>query len=225
MSQLAVITFEDRESAGQACERLKSLEKAHGAEYISRMSPPSRRTPTARCMSITASTWIMVGGVAVGGLLGLMVGLVFFPVAGLAIGAVMGACAVLGHTLHQNIDKQLVTDVTRDLTENTSALFVLGSGNAAAIVGALEPYKGKIYQTTLDPDAEAQVQAALDKGKDGELAHRPTRARRGRGAERRPGRRPTPADVLVPDVREAPDELSHEGLARGRIEVHDLHAT
>ena len=57
--------------------------------------------------------------------------------------------------------------MTRDLTENTSALFVLGSGNAAAIVGALEPYKGKIYQTTLDPDAEAQVQAALDKGKEG----------------------------------------------------------
>ena len=30
MSQLLVITFESRETAGQAAERLKGLQKAHG---------------------------------------------------------------------------------------------------------------------------------------------------------------------------------------------------
>jgi uncharacterized membrane protein len=163
MSQLLVITFEERESAGQACERLKSLEHAHGAEINDVATVEKDADGKVHVHHGFDRT--TVGGVAVGGLLGLMVGLVFFPVAGLAIGAAMGGA--IGRSLHQNIDKQLVSDVTRDLTENTSALFVLGSGNAAAIVGALEPYKGKIYQTTLDPDAEAQVQAALDKGEKG----------------------------------------------------------
>jgi uncharacterized membrane protein len=60
------------------------------------------------------------------------------------------------------VDKKLVEDVTTDLTENTSALFVVGEGQASAVIGALGPYKGKVYQTTLDADAEAQIQAALD---------------------------------------------------------------
>ena len=61
------------------------------------------------------------------------------------------------------MDKNLVKDVTEDLTENTSALFVVGEGNPAAVIGALNPYKGKVYQTTLDPETESQLQAALDK--------------------------------------------------------------
>ena len=54
--------------------------------------------------------------------------------------------------------------MTEDLTENTSALFLLGdSQSPSAVIGALEPYKGKVYQTTLDSEVEAQLQAALDK--------------------------------------------------------------
>ena len=54
--------------------------------------------------------------------------------------------------------------VTADLTENTSALFVIGTASAPApVIGALQPFKGKVYQTTLDPEDEAQVQAALEK--------------------------------------------------------------
>ena len=75
--------------------------------------------------------------------------------------------ARFGTILHHNVDKKLIEDVTNDLTADTSALFVLGTGNASAVVSALEPYKGKVYQTTLDPEAEAQIQAALDRGEEG----------------------------------------------------------
>ena len=61
------------------------------------------------------------------------------------------------------MDKRLVEDVTADLSEDTSALFVIGSGSPAAVVGALQPYKGKVYQTTVDSETEQQLQAALDK--------------------------------------------------------------
>ena len=160
MSQLLVITFEARETAGQAGERLKELQKGHGVD-ISDMAVVEKDvdgkvhvhhgidTPTA-------------GGAIVGGALGLLLGLVFFPIAGLAIGAIAGG--FIGRSLHGNVDKKLVEDVTADLTENTSALFIIGdSRSPSAVIGALEPYKGKVYQTTLDPETEAQLQAALDK--------------------------------------------------------------
>lgn len=99
-------------------------------------------------------------GAIVGGILGLMLAIVFFPLAGLALGAIAGG--FLGRSLRQNLDAGLVKDVTADLTANTSALFVIGSGQPAAVIGALEPSKGKVYQTTVDSEVEAQRQAALD---------------------------------------------------------------
>ena len=160
MSQLLVISFDRRESAAQARDRLKGLEDADGA-HIDDVAVVEKdaegKIHVQHGFDRTTS-----GGAVVGGALGLLLGLVFFPVAGLAAGAVVGG--LIGRSLHQNIDKKLVEDVTRDLTPDSSALFTLGNGNAAAIVGALSPYRGKVYQTTLDPDAEAQIQAALDKG-------------------------------------------------------------
>jgi uncharacterized membrane protein len=164
MSQLLVVTFERRESGGQASERLKSLQSAHGAQ-IDDMAVVEKdaegQIHVHHGMDKTTA-----GGAIVGGTLGLLLGLVFFPLAGLAIGAAFGG--LIGRSLHHNIDKKLIEDVTNDLTANTSALFVLGTGNASAVVGALEPYKGKVYQTTLDPEAEAQIQAALDRGDEGQ---------------------------------------------------------
>jgi uncharacterized membrane protein len=159
MSQLLVITFGERETAGQAAERLRGLEKAHGVD-LSDVAVVEKDADGKVHVhhGIDRTT---AGGAIGGGALGLLLGLVFFPLAGLAIGAAIGG--LIGRSLHQNIDKKLVEDVTSDLTENTSALFLLGTGNAAAVVGALEPYKGKVYQSTLDPDAEAQIQAALDR--------------------------------------------------------------
>jgi uncharacterized membrane protein len=159
MSQLLVITFGDRETAGQAGERLKGIQKAH-AVNIDDMAVVERDADGKVHVhhGVDKAT---AGGAIGGGVLGLLIGLVFFPIGGLIIGAAAGA--FIGRSLHHNVDKKLVEDVTNDLTENTSALFVLGEGSASAVVGALEPYKGKIYQTTVDAETEAQLQAALDK--------------------------------------------------------------
>jgi uncharacterized membrane protein len=164
MSQLLVITFEARETAGQAAERLKGLQKGHDVE-INDMAVVEKdadgKVHVHHGLDKTTT-----GGAAVGGALGLLLGLVFFPVAGLAIGAIAGG--LIGRSLHANVDKKLVQDVTADLTEDTSALFVLGSATApSAVIGALNPYKGSVYQTTLDSEAEAQIQAALEKEREG----------------------------------------------------------
>ena len=159
MSQLLVITFEARETAGQAGERMKELQKGHGV-HINDMAVVEKdadgKIHTHHGIDTTTA-----GGAIIGGVLGLLL-VVFFPLAGLAGGALVGG--LIGRALHQNVDKKLVEDVTADLKENTSALFILGdSDSPSAVIGALEPYKGKVYQTTLDPETEAQLQSALDK--------------------------------------------------------------
>jgi len=160
MSQLLVITFEARETAGQAAERLKELQKGHGVD-INDMAVVEKDTNGKVHVHHGVDT-TTAGGAIIGGALGLLLAVVFFPIAGLAIGAVAGG--FIGRSLHQNVDKKLVEDVTTDLTENTSALFVIGSSQSpSAVIGALEPYKGRVYQTTLDSETEAQLQAALDK--------------------------------------------------------------
>lgn len=158
MSQLLVITFPERATAGQAAERLKGIERSQAAS-ISDMAVVEKDADGKVHVhhGVDKAT---AGGALGGGLLGLLLGLVFFPVAGLIIGAAAGAA--IGRSLHHNVDKGLIEDVTADLTPDTSALFVIGDGSPAAVVGALEPYRGKIYQTTLDSETESQLQAALD---------------------------------------------------------------
>jgi uncharacterized membrane protein len=158
MSQLLVITFEDRETAGQAGERLKSINKSH-AVSIQDMAVVEKDADDKVHVHHGVDT-ATAGGAIGGGVLGLLIGLVFFPIGGLIIGAAAGA--LIGRSLHHNIDKKLIEDVTNDLTANTSALFVIGDGASSAVVGALEPYKGKVYQTSVDAETEAQLQAALD---------------------------------------------------------------
>jgi uncharacterized membrane protein len=160
MSQLLVITFEQRETAGQAAERLRSLEGAHGADF--KDMAVVEKDADGKVNVHHGIDKVTAGGALTGGILGLLLGLVFFPIAGLAIGAAIGG--VIGRSLHQNVDKKLVEDVTADLTPDTSALFVYGEGHMSAVAGALEPFRGKVYQTTLDSETEAQIQAALDRG-------------------------------------------------------------
>ena len=159
MSQLLVITIPKRETASQAAERIKGISKAH-AVSIQDMAVVEKDADEKVHVHHGLDT-ATAGGAIGGGFLGLLLGLVFFPVAGLLIGVAAGA--FIGRSLHHNVDKKLIEDVTNDLGANTSALFVIGDGSPAAVVGALEPFKGKIYQTTVDTETEEQLQAALDK--------------------------------------------------------------
>ena len=95
-------------------------------------------------------------------MLGLLLVGLFFPVAGLAIGAIGGA--LVGKTLDLGIDNKFVQDVTETLKPGTSALFVIGSsGNAERVASALRPFIGTIYQTTLPTEAVEALRDALKK--------------------------------------------------------------
>ena len=157
MSNLIVLTFDDTEQAGQALEALK---KAQSGGYVKIddaaviVKDESGKVEVKNQMD-TGVKWGAVGG----GVLGLLLAGLFFPLAGLAVGAIGGA--LVGKAMDLGVDKKFVQDVTEALKPGNSALFVIGSGNPAAVRATFEPFKGTVLQTTLDTDGLNTLKDAL----------------------------------------------------------------
>ena len=161
MSDLVVITFSNETDGPAALASVRDAQKGGGLALRDVAVVIKDSDGKIQKHNETDSTTI-AGGVG-GGVIGLLLGAVFFPIGGMIIGAAVGAA--IGHSLHHNVDKQMITDVTNDLTPGTSALFVLVDANPAALVGAVRHFNGKVYQSTLDEETESQLEAALkDKG-------------------------------------------------------------
>jgi uncharacterized membrane protein len=99
-------------------------------------------------------------GVVTGGILGLLLALIFTPLVGVLIGA--GAGVILGKLGDVNLDKKFVQDVTETLRPGTSAIFLMvNKADPEAVLTALRPFKGTIYQTTLPSDKLDALRGAL----------------------------------------------------------------
>ena len=104
---------------------------------------------------------VEIGAVG-GGLIGLLIGSIFFPVGGLVVGAIGGA--LVGASTDLGIQSKFVKQVGEDLTPGTSALFVIvRDANPNAALAALKPYKGNVYHTSLPPEAEKELRRILKK--------------------------------------------------------------
>lgn len=158
MSNILVITFEDEDQGLSVLRSLKGLanqdmlslddaavitKDAQGKVQVKNMTEKNVKT-----------------GAVVGGLVGLALASVLFPIAGIALGAAGGA--VVGKTLGNGVDKQFIKDVTESLTPGSSAiLFLVSHENTGMLIQALEPYSGKLYQTSFDSEIEAEIRKAL----------------------------------------------------------------
>jgi uncharacterized membrane protein len=101
-------------------------------------------------------------GAATGGFLGLLLGLVFFPIGGLLLGAAAGG--LLGKLFDMGIDKKFVKEVSDELTPGSSALFIIiRDAQPSYAMGVLEKYKGKLLQTNLPSEAEEELRRELEK--------------------------------------------------------------
>jgi uncharacterized membrane protein len=99
-------------------------------------------------------------GVVAGGVLGLLLALIFTPLVGVLVGA--GAGVILGKLGDINLDKKFVQDVTETLKPGTSAIFLMvHKADPEAVLTALRPFKGTIYQTTLPVDKLDALRDAL----------------------------------------------------------------
>jgi uncharacterized membrane protein len=161
MSQLVVITFSSEEAGPEALKRVRDLGGAGGLDLQDSaviLKDPDGRTHVSNTVSSGTKS-----GALVGGMLGLLLGMFFLPLFGLLAGAATGV--LFGRSMSMSVDKSFVDEITNELTPGTSALFVVLDGNVGALTSAVLPFKGKVFQTTLDPELEANLNRALETGR------------------------------------------------------------
>ena len=159
MSSLVVVSFESPDEAATVLESLKGQTK-YGNISFDDTAVVSKDLNGKVHVKNNVSHGTM-NATGVGALLGLMLGVFLFPVAGILIGA--GGGALVGRFMKLGVDGDFVKDVSESLKPGTSALFVLvHDANPAVVRAVLEEHKGTVLQTTLSPEAEESLKKALD---------------------------------------------------------------
>ena len=158
MSDLIVLTFDNEEEAGKVREAIRKEQK-QDLVSLDDSAVVVRDAEGKIHVKNEVDRGVKIGAVG-GGLLGLLIAGIFFPFAGILIGVLggmgVGALADLG------IQKKFVKEVSDKLQPGTSAIFlVIRHANANAVVAALKPYKGEIYQSSLDTDDEETLRRVL----------------------------------------------------------------
>lgn len=158
MSNLIVITFDNPDEAGKVRQAIRTVQK-QGNISLDDSAVIVKDADGKVKIKDEIDRGVKVGA-AGGGLLGLLIGSVFFPIAGLVIGVAGGALA--GRMADLGIQKSFIEDVTNALAPGTSALFlIVRDANANVAINALKPYKGEVYHTSLEPDTEETLRQVL----------------------------------------------------------------
>lgn len=158
MTNLVVITFANETDAEKVRASLRQLQHADrlSVEDAAVVVKDAEGKVHIKGEADTGVKWGAVGG----GLLGLLLASVFFPVAGIVIGAAGGAA--VGALADKGIQKSFVKEVGDSLQPGNSALFVLAHGaDPNAVLAVLRNYEGKIYHTSLSPEDEDSLRRAL----------------------------------------------------------------
>jgi uncharacterized membrane protein len=162
MSNLVVVTFDNAEDAGKVREALSQLEKQNLLS-LDDSAVVVKDAEGKIHVHNQVDRGIKIGAIG-GGLLGLMLGIVFFPLAGLAIGVAGGA--LVGKMVDLGVDQKFVKQLESEMTPGSSAIFVLvRQSDPNAVLAALKPYSGHVYQTSLDTEAEESLRRVLDDSK------------------------------------------------------------
>jgi uncharacterized membrane protein len=158
LANLLVITFDNMDEAGKLLGSIKQLQKDAQIKINDAAVIVKDGEGNVKVKNM-ADTGVKTGAVG-GGIVGLIIASVFFPIGGMLLGAAAGA--LIGKMAHLGIDQKFVKDVTAELTPGTSALFIMVSKvNPGPLRSALENYHGKVFQSTLDDDALEEVKKAL----------------------------------------------------------------
>lgn len=159
MSSLVVVAFDSPDEAANVLETLKGQTR-YGNISFNDTAVVSKDADGKVHVKNNVSHGTMTA-TGVGALLGLLLGGLFFPLAGILLGA--GGGALVGRMMNLGVDGKFVKEVSETLQPGTSALFVLvHDANPAVVRAVLEEHHGKVLQTTLSPEAEEALKKALD---------------------------------------------------------------
>ena len=155
MASLTVWKFETVEGAGQALTKLESLSKQ---QLVTIEDAAIVYWETGKKKPKTHQAHSLAGTGALGGAFwGLLFGLLFFmPFFGMAVGAAVGALA--GHFSDYGIDDDFIKEVKSEVTEGTSALFLLTDDvTVDKVEAAFEGTKMELIRSNLTAEQEAKL--------------------------------------------------------------------
>jgi uncharacterized membrane protein len=166
MSDLIVVGFDSTEEADKVLLKLNTLKKEYLIDLedaVVVVRDESGKVHLKQSMNLTAIG--ATSGLLSGSLWGGLVGLLFLnPLAGFAIGGAIGAGtgALSGSLADYGIDDDFIKSLGETIPNNSSALFVLvRKVQPEKVLAELSGLRGKVLKTSLSPDQEAKLQAAL----------------------------------------------------------------
>jgi len=172
MSELVVVGFDNTEEADRALRELQRMQKEYLVDLedavvvIREADGKLRMKQSVDLIGAGATT-----GAVWGSLWGTLVGLLFLnPLIGLATGAALGAGAgALSAALADyGIDDDFIRKLGETLQPGTSALFVLvRKMQPEKVLAELSRFRGRVIRSSLPPEQEARLQAALTGGSVG----------------------------------------------------------
>jgi uncharacterized membrane protein len=157
MTTLTVWKFDDPMGAQDALNKLVELSKQHliqinDAAVVS-WEEGKKKPKTHNYGSTTGQ------GAVSGAFWGMLFGLIFFvPFFGMAVGAAMGALS--GKFADYGINDNFIKEVRDQVTEGTSALFLMTSGAVQdRVAEAFQGVSAELVQSNLTNEQEAQLMA------------------------------------------------------------------
>ena len=157
---LHVLMFEDQDGAENFLENVTNWEEQGLFTVVDAVT--AKRGPGSNVeVEQTNRPGRKLAGPGAG--IGLIAGILLGgPIGGLAAGAAIGG--ITGSMRKNGIDSKLVDQVNDGLAPNTSALFLMtqdGQDNLDQVLDELRPHKARLASSTLAPEQEALIRAAL----------------------------------------------------------------
>jgi uncharacterized membrane protein len=157
MATLTALKFNTPEGAGQMLEKIKAMQKQ---QIIQLQDAAIVTWPQGKKKPKTKQLVNMAGmGALDGAFWGMLFGLIFFvPFFGLAIGAAMGALS--GKMADYGIDDDFIKQVRDQVTEGTSALFLMTAGAVQdKVMAELKGMQFELIASNLTKEQEDALQA------------------------------------------------------------------
>lgn len=168
MSELIVVGFNNANDADRVLTQLGRLRREYLIDLedaVVAIRDPDGKVHIKQSISVLGRS--VSYGTLSGALWGTLVGLLFLnPLAGMAIGGVVGAGtgALSGSLIDYGINDDFIRDIGATLAPDTSAIFLLvRKAQPEKVLAELSGYRGRILRSSLSPEQEARLRAALSR--------------------------------------------------------------
>ena len=158
MSTLVAIAYDDLDKAKEVMGTVGGLVKEHSLTLEDAVIVEHRANGKMKLHQPSLAGL----GAASGALWGGLIGLIFLmPLLGMAVGAASGAAG--GAMSDYGIDDNFMKELGTKLPEGGAAVFVLvKEATRDKVVPEIAKYGGQVIQSSLEDEAEASLQEALD---------------------------------------------------------------